>query len=92
MLAGGPVKRGYALRGASVVDVAPNVLYLLGIPVADDMAGKVWRDAYEPSFVRRFPPRRVRSYRGLRVVREGAPDPRRLREINVIPESAGKSK
>lgn len=83
MLAGGPVKRGYALRGASVVDVAPNVLYLLGIPVADDMAGKVWRDAYEPSFVRRFPPRRVRTYRGLRVVREGEADSIRRR---LLPE------
>ena len=73
VLAGGPVKRGYALRDASVVDVAANVLYLLGIPVADDMAGKVWRDAYEPSFVERFPPRRASSYRGLRVRREGGP-------------------
>ena len=75
VLAGGPVKKGYALRPASVVDVAANVLYLLGIPVADDMAGKVWRDAYEPSFVERFPPRRVSSYRGLRVRREGGPAP-----------------
>jgi hypothetical protein len=75
MLAGGPVKKGYVLRNASVVDVAANVLYLLGIPVADDMAGQVWRDAYEPSFLKRFPPRRVRSYRGLRVRREG-PTPR----------------
>ena len=40
---------------------------------SDDMAGKVWRDAYEPSFVERFPPRRASSYRGLRVRREGGP-------------------
>jgi len=72
-LAGGPVRKGVALRGASVMDVAPNVLYLLGLPVADDMPGRIWWEAYEPAFAAKFPRRRIPTYAGLPVERPGAP-------------------
>jgi len=58
---GGPIRRGLVLDEASVLDVAPTILYLLGLPVPDDLEGKVldaaidrsWRDAHP---VRHVPP------------------------------------
>jgi predicted AlkP superfamily phosphohydrolase/phosphomutase len=39
--AGGPIRRGARLDGASIVDVTPTILYLLGLPVGADMDGRV---------------------------------------------------
>jgi Type I phosphodiesterase / nucleotide pyrophosphatase len=46
---GGPVKPGRAPLG-SVVDVAPTVLYFLGLPVARDMDGYARTDIFQPEF------------------------------------------
>lgn len=47
---GGPVKPVRALVG-SVIDVAPTVLYFLGLPVARDMDGSVKTDIFKPAFI-----------------------------------------
>ncbi|HKI04618.1 MAG TPA: alkaline phosphatase family protein [Thermoanaerobaculia bacterium] len=65
LMHGGPVKRGLAVQGADIYDVYPTVLYLLGLPVPRDLAGKVLLDALDPGFVRLHPVRTVPSYRGL---------------------------
>lgn len=72
-LAGGPVKRGMTLKRSSVMDVAPNVLYLLGLPVGADMPGRVWSEAYEDAFVDAHPLKRTPSYNGLPVKRAAVP-------------------
>jgi arylsulfatase A-like enzyme len=42
ILARGPsVRRGVRLERASILDIAPTVLHLLGLPVAADMDGRV---------------------------------------------------
>lgn len=53
ILHGSPFKRGFRLAGARVHDIAPTVLALLGLPVADDLDGMVLRDAFSPRFLRR---------------------------------------
>jgi Type I phosphodiesterase / nucleotide pyrophosphatase len=65
LMQGGPLKRGKALDGASVYDVYPTVLYLLGLPVPRDAEGKVLLEALDPAFVQAHPVRTVPSYRGL---------------------------
>jgi hypothetical protein len=65
LMRGGPVKRGLALTGASVFDLYPTVLYLLGLPVPRDAAGKVLVDALDPGFVRLHPVRTVPTYTDL---------------------------
>ena len=37
---GGPVRPGVEIEGASILDVTPTILALLGLPIADDMDGK----------------------------------------------------
>jgi hypothetical protein len=74
----GPGVRPGRLEGAGIYDLAPTVLHLLGLPVADDFPGRVRAGALErPGDVARVP-----SYRGLRTAaaEEAPPDPRRQEE------------
>lgn len=63
LLRGGPVRRGVELASADVYDVYPTVLYLLGLPVPRDAAGKVLLGALDPAFVQAHPVRTIPSYR-----------------------------
>ncbi|MFL6263105.1 MAG: alkaline phosphatase family protein [Thermoanaerobaculia bacterium] len=65
LMRGGPVKRGLTVQGAGVYDLYPTVLYLLGLPVPQDAAGKVLAGALDPGFVRLHPVRTVPTYRDL---------------------------
>jgi predicted AlkP superfamily phosphohydrolase/phosphomutase len=51
------VRRGVELDGARILDIAPTVLYSLGLPVPDDMDGHVLHDAYDPATFERRPVR-----------------------------------
>ncbi len=39
------------VEGASIMDMAPTILHLLGLPVPDDMDGKVLTEIYDADFV-----------------------------------------
>jgi predicted AlkP superfamily phosphohydrolase/phosphomutase len=55
-LAGGPVRKGFAFDGARIIDVAPTLLYLMGLPVPSSMDGRVLVEALDPDFVAARPP------------------------------------
>jgi hypothetical protein len=71
LLAGGPVRRGYRLDRAYVLDIFPTVLHLLGLPVPEGGAGRVLTEALEPAALARLPVRTTRAYAAL--VPEGGP-------------------
>jgi len=52
---GGPVRRGADLGTRDIADVAPTILYLLGLPVAPDMDGEVIADAFQARFTKETP-------------------------------------
>jgi predicted AlkP superfamily phosphohydrolase/phosphomutase len=54
-LHGTPFQKGVRLEGAAIVDVAPTLLHLLGLPVPQDMDGHVLQDAFTPEFVAAHP-------------------------------------
>jgi hypothetical protein len=58
---GGPVRTGRAHLG-SIVDVAPTVLYFLGLPVARDMDGVARPDVFKPGFTASRPIAFIPSY------------------------------
>ena len=58
---GGPVRTGRAHLG-SIVDVAPTVLYVLGLPVARDMDGVARTDLFKPAFTATRPIAFIPSY------------------------------
>lgn len=81
LMRGGPVKRGLILQGADIYDVYPTVLYLLGLPVPQDVAGKILLGALDEGFVRLHPVRTVPSYAGLGLP-PGLPGASRSGEMN----------
>jgi len=78
ILYGAPFKKNYRLSGASVYDIAPTVLYLLGLPVGGDMEGKVLTDAIDPEWLRTHPVRKIDTYETVR--RKPSQIPRKISE------------
>ncbi len=56
------VKRGYRLTDASVLDIAPTVLYLLGLPVDTKMKGRVLLEAFVDQWTSKHPIRQTSAY------------------------------
>jgi hypothetical protein len=54
-LRGPDVQAGVELQGASILDLAPTILYLLGVPVPDDMDGRVLVEALRKQRLRAQP-------------------------------------
>jgi hypothetical protein len=73
ILWGRPFKQGVTLSAASVYDITPTVLYLLGLPVAEDMPGKVLEEAFRESWLARHPVSKIRTYETSRLTAGEAP-------------------
>lgn len=52
-LAGEGIKEGVKLEGASIMDLAPTILYSMGIHVPSDMDGRVLSEAFTAEFLSR---------------------------------------
>jgi len=55
MLWGKNVKKGSVIEKAQIIDIAPTVFYLMGVPVPEDIDGKVMLDAIDRDFVKDNP-------------------------------------
>lgn len=56
LLAVGPgLRRGAWLSGARLIDIAPTILYAMGLPVPQDMDGQVLTDMFEAAFIQQHP-------------------------------------
>lgn len=56
ILWGKDVKQGETIEGARIIDLAPTILYLMGVPIPRDMDGQLLTEALEPEFVSQNPP------------------------------------
>lgn len=54
-LKGGGVRPGVAAKDATITDLAPTILWLLGEPVPEDMDGRVLTELFDPEFLRSRP-------------------------------------
>jgi len=61
VLTGPGVRAGARLRSAGILDIAPTVLHLLGIPLPDQLDGRVLTEALAPAFLQEHPVVRVTS-------------------------------
>jgi hypothetical protein len=66
LLYGEGVRRRALLTEARLVDVAPTLLYALGLPVARDLDGQVLAEAFDPEKLERQPLSFLPTYEGLR--------------------------
>jgi predicted AlkP superfamily phosphohydrolase/phosphomutase len=64
---GDGIRPGAQLRSASILDVAPTILYLMGLPVARDMEGRVLTEILEDDFARAHRVTLIPSYEHLAV-------------------------
>jgi len=58
MLAGEGVQQGLHITGATIADLAPTVLYVLGVPIPQYMDGAILNQAFLPSYLAEHPPLR----------------------------------
>ncbi len=54
---GSVLKNGAEIENARLIDLAPTLLHLLGVPVPEDMDGKVLEDIFQPDFLAAHPVR-----------------------------------
>lgn len=58
---GNCLEKNGRIDDAKIYDIAPTILYLLGLPIPDDMDGRVLEEAIETSFVRQTPLQKTKS-------------------------------
>jgi len=51
MIKGRDIKQGKKIEEAHIKDLAPTILYLMGVPIPDDMDGKVLKDVIKEEFI-----------------------------------------
>jgi predicted AlkP superfamily phosphohydrolase/phosphomutase len=66
IMKGPHIRGGYRLKDYSVLDVAPTILYLLGLPVPKDIDGNIIGEAFLPEFRENNPLRLIDTYEGRR--------------------------
>src|SRR5262249_35499412 len=59
---GDGIRSGVTLGSASVLDLAPTILYLMGLPVARDMDGRILTEMLQDEFMRAHPATFIPSY------------------------------
>ncbi len=47
---GAAIQAGLTVEGARITDLAPTILYLMGVPIPDHMDGRVLRELIQPDF------------------------------------------
>ena len=93
MIRGDHVKKNHVLHSGTPIDLMPTMAWLAGLPIADDVAGSVLSDAFEPGYVADRPVRHVASYGPRKRPTPGGPsaaDPvlmERLRSLGYIKDN-----
>ena len=49
LVMGGDVRKNMNIRNASIVDLAPTILFVFGVPIPSDMDGRPLKELFEPS-------------------------------------------
>lgn len=58
LLAGGPLRPGVRLQRVAYLDLAPTILYLLGLEIPAGLPGRVLTEAIEPAYLAAHPVKR----------------------------------
>ena len=50
IIKGKNIRKNMIIENAEIIDIAPTILYLMGVPIPSDMDGKVLKDAFIPNY------------------------------------------
>jgi len=64
LASGGPIKKGRQIK-ASIYDIFPTILALMGLPVPKDCEGRVLTDMIDETFFKKYPIKKIPSYNTL---------------------------
>jgi len=70
ILSGPGARRARLAPRATLFDIAPTLLYLLGLPASEEMPGRVLMEAIDPAFASAHPARTIPSYEHIGAARE----------------------
>lgn len=74
LMKGPGIRENLELKQCSVLDIVPTVLYILGLPVAEDMDGRILKDAFTAEFQKENPVQYIQSYEGSENIRDLSPN------------------
>ncbi|UCC77882.1 MAG: alkaline phosphatase family protein [Anaerolineales bacterium] len=60
--AGKHINKGSTIVGATIMDLAPTILYRMGLPIPDDMDGQVLTDLFDHQFLGDNTPLKARTF------------------------------
>lgn len=87
IMSGANVRQGQHIEGANLLDITPTMLALMGMPVAEDMDGKILTDAIAEDFFRHHPIRNVSSYdTDLKIELDETQNELKPEEIRILEE------
>ena len=55
LVKGEKINKGYEITKADIVDMAPTIIYLMGLPVPDDMDGRVLSESFKDGVLKNLP-------------------------------------
>jgi hypothetical protein len=84
LAAGAGIRPGSTPVNATLLDVAPTLLYLMGLPVARDMEGRILTEILDPAFAQDNPLTFIPSYESLAVAPAAPVAP--LDDLPPLPE------
>jgi len=61
---GPAIRQRLVVKGARIVDLAPTILYLMGVPVPNDIDGRTLEEGINLSYLRQNPPRHTERRQG----------------------------
>ena len=86
VLYGSGIAAGAKIQGASVLDITPTLLYLMGLPLGRDMPGSLRADALEEALVRTQPVTFISSYHNFLIEPRRRLDDDDWSPLDAIPE------
>jgi predicted AlkP superfamily phosphohydrolase/phosphomutase len=88
ILKGPSIKPGFRIPEAHIYDILPTLLYILDLPVGEDMDGQIIAEAFEESFLKSRAIRTTPTYevkpRKVRPTRDRELDRRTLEELRAL--------
>ena len=83
---GAGVAAGAKIRGASVLDITPTLLYLMGLPRGHDMNGILLTEALEEDLLRSQPVTFISSYKNFLIEPRRPDDDTEGSPLDAVPD------